>query len=289
MTQKSESAEALAVAFGDMVRTLSSQSQKLSRLALLSNLLDEGRTEKSSMPHAYGPARAKVLDQMRSLDAIVADLTRKLAMAREFVDDERRALVELEEMSKDAFTLNSDLQAMLSCLPKHLPGDSVSVEVVRVASDGTHRVGQVGNQSKVPVEASTESHAVATGLPEMELVTLGELERVPKTTRGRLSLEQVNAAIVEIQTTIERRHTFLSKPRSKLSDKMRIKQDSMKAQGVPDHNGAPFITEAELQACPTSKKMGKASAMALTSTLRSLKRLKSVRGINTMTYVVQGG
>ena len=50
-------------------------------------------------------------------------------------------------------------------------------------------------------------------VPVMELVTIGELEEVPRSTRSRLTIAHINAAVTEIQKAMEKRyikpHTFV--------------------------------------------------------------------------------
>ncbi|CAM9098670.1 unnamed protein product [Discosporangium mesarthrocarpum] len=268
MDHEINGAEAVVSSFGDHLRMIARQSQKLSRLVSLSALHSMTDKENSTSTNGQDPARGrKVLDQIVSLESIVSDMEEKITAARCTVDEERLHLVETEEMLEDAVYLGKDIQKMLLNLPKHLPNDRITPDTA-----GAMDAAQVG----------------PSGVPSIELVTVAEFDGVPKATRGRLNLEQVNSAIQEIQAVAERRHAFLSKQRSKLSDKMRVKQDALKAQAVEEHGGAPFITESELRACPMLKKMGKSTATALLSTLRSLKRLKSVQGHGTMTYVLQG-
>ncbi|CAM9472592.1 unnamed protein product [Hapterophycus canaliculatus] len=125
-------------------------------------------------------------------------------------------------------------------------------------------------------------------VPVLELVTVAELNGVPRSTRARLTIEQINGAVAEIQKAVERRQAFVSRPRKKLSEKQRGRLEELLQQEVPAHAGEPFIAEPDLRALPAFKK-GEMTTKALIATLRSLKRLKGVRGAGMMTYVVQGG
>ncbi|CAN0243275.1 unnamed protein product [Ectocarpus sp. 12 AP-2014] len=139
-----------------------------------------------------------------------------------------------------------------------------------------------GRDAKPNVAAG---RTVMSEVVPVELVTVGELNGVPRSTRGRLTIEQVNAAVTDIQKAIERRHAFLFKPRKKMSEKQRGRLEELLGQEVPAHGGRPFIAEPDLRALPSFKK-GEMTAKALIATLRNLKRLKGVRGAGMMTYVV---
>eukprot|EP00752_Nemacystus_decipiens_P010314 g9189.t1 len=246
----------------------------------------------------------EALRDLRDLSSIVSDIERRAATLREEIDAHRRDNEARREMSETTRQQTAQLAATLLALPEHLPHaapQAATAAATSSAATGADKTAPAAAESG-PVTRSRGNAAAAgagaeagrvaaSDLPEVPvlgLVTVGELEGVPRSTRARLTIEQVNAAVAEIQKAVERRHAFLSKPRNKMSEKQRNRLEELLQQEVPGHGGEPFIAESDLRALPAFKK-GEMTAKALIATLRSLKRLKGVRGSGMMTYVVQAG
>lgn len=191
-------------------------------------------------------ARAKVVQDLRSLDAIVLDLERRAASMRDAIDRQRRGNEAFRELSEATRQQTAQLAAACAALPEHLPHDgptaTAAVAVAssaRAGSDAERReppssaapaaataaVGAVGARTTAVAGAeaeAAEAAAVATAghndghasrvaassvpvVPVLELVTVGELEGVPRSTRSRLTIAHINAAVTEIQKAMERR------------------------------------------------------------------------------------
>eukprot|EP00903_Cladosiphon_okamuranus_P010352 g9795.t1 len=243
----------------------------------------------------------EALRDLRDLSSIVSEIERRAATLRNAIDTHRRDNEARREMSETTLQQTAQLAATLLALPEHLPhaapqpatasAPSAAVGAQRTAPAADSGLATCSRGNMASTAAGAEVGLVATSdlpeVPVLELVTVGELEGVPRSTRARLTIEQVNAAVAEIQRTIERRHAFLSKPRKKMSEKQRNRLEELLQQQVPAHGGEPFISEPDLRALPAFKK-GEMTAKALIATLRNLKRLKGVRGAGMMTYIVQG-
>jgi Spindle and kinetochore-associated protein 1 len=85
---------------------------------------------------------------------------------------------------------------------------------------------------------------------------------------------------------LTQKYTLLAKPKGKLSDKLRRKQEQYMQQSVPEHEGGAFVTESELRGCPAVASRGEATAKSLINSLRQLKRVRPVRAAGVMTFVV---
>lgn len=179
-----------------------------------------------------GFAREKVLKDLRSLETIVSALERRAASAREAIDCERRACAEMNELCAAANERAKDLLALYAALPQHLPcaeppqprspqqpttATAHASTAMKVDSNSTDNTSAPPRcpQTAVPTRGTnretntvcrtTTSTAIASMVPTLELVTVAELEAVPRSTRARLTIAQVNSAVTEIQKAMEKR------------------------------------------------------------------------------------
>ena len=211
---------------------------------------NSGLSEHTDSSNNRGPAvlvgttkaRAKVVQDLRSLDAIVLDLERRAASMRDAIDRQRRGNEVFRELSEATRRQTAQLAAACASLPEHLPHDGPTVTAA-VAVASTARSGTDAERREPPCSATataaagtaavcarttvgaaaeaghSDGHAFRVAasalpvVPVMELVTIGELEEVPRSTRSRLTIAHINAAVTEIQKAMEKRyikpHTFV--------------------------------------------------------------------------------
>lgn len=173
-----------------------------------------------------GNAHGKVLEDLRSLDSIVSDLERRTAVMRDAIESHRRGNAAIQEMSETARQRTAQLAAVCASLPEHLP--HAAPPVAGKESTGAPAIASTVSASHTPADCiNRRAHsAAASGLdatgagegqasrvaastlpsvPVLELVTVAELDAVPRSTRARLTIAQMNAAVMEIQKAVERR------------------------------------------------------------------------------------
>lgn len=265
--------EAFVASFAGMTRSMVAQSRALARKVSLAQLLDDTsstndhnntNTNNKENRHINGinttngsvsslrqdgagavvvgntnnnnssSNRETVLDNLRSLDAIVADLERRSAAVRDAIDREQRGNEAIQEMTETTKRRTIELAATCDALPQHLPHaapplpsassasaaaapNAVPSGVGTIAESGVAVSGtaatRTGRRGLPPTAAFDEggnaSRVATSGLPVvsvLELVTVGELEAVPRSTRARLTIAQVNGAVIDIQKAMERRY-----------------------------------------------------------------------------------
>lgn len=190
-------------------------------------------------------ARAKVVQDLRSLDAIVLDLERRAASMRDAIDRQRRGNEAFRELSEATRRQTAQLAAACASLPEHLPHDGpTATAVVAVAS--TARAGtdaerrEPSSSAAAPATPVIGAAAAAAGhsdghasrvaasalpvVPVLELVTVGELAGVARSTRGRLTIAHINAAVTEIQKAMEKRYV---RKAPQFSRSARVNQDCL--------------------------------------------------------------
>lgn len=237
--------EAFIESFSEMTRSMLAQSRALSRKVSLAQLLEDSCTTNtntksentesasanalgdqpataSTRPQSglgaasanAGSAREKVLKDLRSLDTIVSELELRAAAAREAIDRERRGCSEIEELRAAARQRAEDIAAVCLALPQYLPHAAPpSPMPAALAAEQGGSSSTITTAGVVASRSAAVGAAAGTGegkgtcrmVPMLELVTMAELEAVPKSTRVRLTIAQVNSAVTEIQKAMERR------------------------------------------------------------------------------------
>lgn len=304
-TSVEEQSEILIQSFAALVRNLAVDSKEVGRLISLVPLVENAESSDiatdatlKSQPHT------SVLADLTSLDRIVEQLERKMDALRENVAAQKSGADDLEELLGQADAQAEGLKYMMAHLPKHLPGDvkavakaqpvsaTITVEppprIKRITSSAAATPSRTRTQAVVKTPARTQAATRTEGglsEPLLDLVTAGELEKVPKTTKGRLQLEQINAAITEVRAAFLVKHALLSKNNKQLNDRQRKQKSEILMSMVPEHEGNSFLFEAELRQCPAVASKGEATARCLVNTLRHLRRVRAVRVEGTMTYV----
>lgn len=180
----------------------------------------------------------EALRNLRDLSSIVSEVERRVAVLREAIDNRRRDNAARREMSDTARQQTAQLAGTLAALPEHLPHaapnttetttscKAAAATAVAAAAAGApaaavsgprstrsganRRRGEVATAAVGPagggeIAAGRVSASDVSAVPVLELVTVAELNGVPRSTRARLTIEQINAAVSEIQKAVEKR------------------------------------------------------------------------------------
>eukprot|EP01084_Bolivina_argentea_P008224 15399_1 len=278
-------ADGLAHGFKNVIVGLEARAELNWRLLSLAALVANPST-----------SSAMDLEKMQSLEAAVFELEARCDAVCSSLEAEERESEQLQEMLKAAIKSSEGIEYMMKNLPAQLPGDAMvekakrwREEQERQAHDASIRGAQVCKdiRSGGDVGHNKQNHAAVPSPLTLSLITVMELESVPKTTRGRVQLAQLNAAVQEIQSMMGKKQDLLSRPKSKLNDKQRRQKAEILEYMPPGQEGAPFLTEAEIRgSCRSVGCKGEATARCILVTLRHLKRLKQVR-VGPMTIYVR--
>lgn len=176
----------------------------------------------------------EALRDLRDLSSIVSEVERRAAALREAIDGHRRDNAARRAMSDATRQQTAQLAATLSALPEHLPhaAEAPARETAAMANGAAAAAAAAstvpparsgGGNRRIAAKAAEPAGGGGDGEPNasagrttmaevdpVELVTVGELNGVPRSTRGRLTIEQVNAAVTDIQKAIERRYILLT-------------------------------------------------------------------------------
>lgn len=178
----------------------------------------------------------EALRDLRDLSSIVSEVERRAAALREVIESHRRDNIARREMSQTTRQQTAQLAATLSALPEHLPHAAAPLQPKPTQKMVAAAAAAIAAAAAVTTGGEADSSAAAaaavacpatrsavgnrrsgadpaasnlTEVPVLELVTVGELNGVPRSTRARLTIEQVNAAVTEIQKAVERRYAII--------------------------------------------------------------------------------
>ena len=188
----------LVHSFTHLVRTLDAENREATRMLCLAPVIQAAaaaaaatKSGTAAQTSAVQPSAAdcKVLSDLQSLTAVVDELERRTQNLRQSIDEQRSTADSLESMLQQAHAQSAELEHMTAHLPKHLPGDA----------QARAPACEPPTDKRATTSQSVSAAAARAAMPVVKLVTAAELDSVPKTTRGRVQLEQINAAIAELQ------------------------------------------------------------------------------------------
>ena len=122
-------------------------------------------------------------------------------------------------------------------------------------------------------------------------MTMQEYEAIPKYMKGRTQYQTLGTAVTELNTALESKYTFLSRPFASLpkpADKKRYKV--MKSQETKDTRGLYFVTADDLKECALMK--SEFNRRNLLTVLRHFQKIREIRGPGSIvrwTPVVKNG
>ncbi|XP_015274568.1 PREDICTED: spindle and kinetochore-associated protein 1-like, partial [Gekko japonicus] len=119
---------------------------------------------------------------------------------------------------------------------------------------------------------------------EIPFVTVEEFESVPAYMRGRLSYNQVNAVIQEINKAVASKYKIMRQPTKSMSSTVRNLYFRFQEEETKDTKGEFFIVEADIEEF-TQLKADKRFHGILTI-LRHCQRVREIRGSRLVRYAV---
>uniref|UniRef100_A0A3B4A6M9 SKA complex subunit 1 n=1 Tax=Periophthalmus magnuspinnatus TaxID=409849 RepID=A0A3B4A6M9_9GOBI len=137
------------------------------------------------------------------------------------------------------------------------------------------------NQSRQPEKVKK----VCKGyIKEMEIITIPEYESIPQYMKGRVTYDQLNAAVLCINASVSSKYKILHQPTKTLNNHSRKLHQRFKEQETKDTKGQFFIVEADIREFSETKVDKK--FQGILNMLRHCQRLKELRGGGITRYVL---
>lgn len=221
----------------------------------------------------------EVEQQARELEALKHDIASYLST----IASARQELSAATALLKQMQQLSQRLMHMKEYLPQRMPQAAPQPKTRSKKSP----CEESKDQASAPQLKQTPKPAAqkVKQISKVEFITTEEFESVPKYIRGRLQYAQVNAAVEEVNKALEAKYTLLSRPRAKLSELNMKIVGECRRQENKETKGLHFVVDGDIKRW-SSLKLDTAGK-ALLTVLRTLKRLREVRGPgNLVRYAV---
>ncbi|XP_059692488.1 spindle and kinetochore-associated protein 1 [Haemorhous mexicanus] len=217
-------------------------------------------------------SRKPVLHKIRNDVILVHDLLNK--MENEVKQQEKLRDL-LKEMQKAAERDQKEAEHLLEHIPRYLPKPAQSRNIMP----------SVKGQTKA-VECKAEKKPAKEKKPikEAALITTEEFESVPAYMKGRITYDQINAVVQELNKAVVGKYKILYQPLKSMSAPVRNLYHRFVEEETKDTKGAFFIVEDDIKAF-TQLKLDK-KFHSILSILRHCQRVREIRGSGLIRYVI---
>ncbi|XP_066425669.1 spindle and kinetochore-associated protein 1 [Molothrus aeneus] len=215
-----------------------------------------------------------VLRKIQNGVILVHDLLNKMENE---VKQQEKLKDSLKEMQKAAERDQEEAQHLLEHIPRYLPEPQSRFYVVpTVKHKGQTKAVEPNTEKKPAKEKKT--------IKEAALITTEEFESVPAYLKGRITYDQINAVVQEINKAVVGKYKILYQPLKSMSAPVRNLYHRFIEEETKDTKGAFFIVADDIKAF-TQLKLDKRFHSIL-SILRHCQRVREIRGSGLIRYVI---
>ncbi|KAL3062046.1 hypothetical protein OYC64_010045 [Pagothenia borchgrevinki] len=182
--------------------------------------------------------------------------------------EQLRHLKELEESFKENV---GGVQHMKDNVPAHMPNKRGLANGGEAALDEAVQPAQ-----QQPVKKSC--------IRSMDVITMPEFESIPQYMRGRVSYDQMNAAVQSINTAVTAKYKILHQSMKTLNNHTRKLHQRFKEQETKDTKGQNFVVEEDIR--EFSKIKVDKRFQGILNMLRHCQRLRELRGGGLTRYMM---
>ncbi|NWS80524.1 SKA1 protein, partial [Toxostoma redivivum] len=215
-----------------------------------------------------------VLHKIQNEVYLVHDLLNKMEI---IVKQQEKLKDLLKEIQKTAERDQKEAQHLLEHIPPYLPKPTKSCITVPTRK-------QEGQNKAVESKTTKKPAKETVVIKEVSLITTEEFESVPAYMKGRITYDQVNAAVEQINKAVVGKYKILYQPLKSMSAPVRNLYHRFMEEETKDTKGVFFIVEADLKEF-TQLKLDKRFHSIL-SILRHCQRVREVRGSGLIRYVI---
>ncbi|XP_014816280.1 PREDICTED: spindle and kinetochore-associated protein 1 [Calidris pugnax] len=183
----------------------------------------------------------------------------------------------LKELQKSVERDQNEAQHLRENIPPHLPKPTQSC----ITGPTVKREEQT---KVVEPQCAKKPTKEARIIKEAPLITAEEFESVPAYMKGRLTYEQINAVVQEINKAVVGKYKILHQPLKSMNGAVRNLYHRYLEEETKDTKGQFFIVEADIKEF-TQLKMDKRFHSIL-NILRHCQRVREIRGSRLVRYVI---
>ncbi|XP_034031536.1 spindle and kinetochore-associated protein 1 [Thalassophryne amazonica] len=181
-------------------------------------------------------------------------------------DRQKEQLKRLKEF-EELFQKNlEDVQHLKDNVPAHMPRRKPGANENEPVSAENQAADVQPEKAKKP----QKNH-----IREMEVITVQEFESIPQYMKGRVTYDQLNAAVQSINAAVMAKYKILHQPMKTLSSSSRKMYQQFKSQETEGTKGQYFVVEEDIREF-TQMKVDK-RFHGILSMLRHCQRLRELR------------
>ncbi|CAL8357850.1 unnamed protein product [Lota lota] len=206
----------------------------------------------------------KLIEEVRAIEGLHHEFEK-------CVDRQNEQLKCLKEFERSFQHDFESLQHLKDNVPKHLPKRE-NEPAPNQNMPAETQPSQQGNPSK-------KSH-----VKQMEFVTMLEFENIPQYMKGRVTYEQLNAAVRSINEAVSGKYKIMRLPAKSLNNNTRKLYQRFRDEETKDTKGRFFVVKDDILEF-TQMKMDK-RFQGILSMLRHCQRLRDMRGGSITRYII---
>ncbi|XP_056138502.1 spindle and kinetochore-associated protein 1 [Lampris incognitus] len=233
----------------------------------------------------------KILSLQRMLDLAVAPQNRLQKLGQEIrsiegllyefekcVDRRKDQLKHLKELER---SFQMDFEAV-----QHL-NDNIPIHMPRRKLPEIENKPATSNDGPVempPVQQRKVNKTDKNHIKEMEPITMPEFEGIPQYMKGRVTYDQLNAAVHIINAAVTAKYKIVHHHAKGLNNSARVLKQRFKDEETKDTKGHFFVVEDDIHNFTQTKVDKRFQAML--NMLRHCQRLRELRGGGLTRYVL---
>ncbi|KAG9263331.1 spindle and kinetochore-associated protein 1 [Astyanax mexicanus] len=240
------------------------------KISLVKRLLELRAVAKDPEKQAY---LVKIEQDVNAINGLLDRFERYVLQQRDLL----KHLKELEEFFQEDV---QNAQHLKENIPPHMPR----------REQPAAQSGQLAVQSRpadvqtAPPEQDQPRKPPRVLIKEMEFITVQEFDTIPQYMKGRVTYDQLNAAVKSINTAVTSKYKILHQPVKTLTSATRKLHQRFKDQENKDTKGQYFVVEEDLKDLAQLKVDKRFVGML--NMLRHCQRLKELRGGGLTRYVL---
>ncbi|XP_041652537.1 spindle and kinetochore-associated protein 1 [Cheilinus undulatus] len=209
-------------------------------------------------------------NKMKKLGQEIFALEKLLEDFERCVDHQRDQLTVLKELEASLHKDLEDVSHMKENIPAHMP----KKEAPAPAREAVVKAGDAADVQ--PPQQEQVKKSSRTFIRQMDFITVAEFDSIPLYMRGRVSYDQLNAAVQGINTSVTAKYKILHQPIRSLNNHSRKLQQRFKEQETKDTKGQFFVVEDDIREF-SQVKVDK-RFQGILNMLRHCQRIRELRG-----------
>ncbi|XP_062870446.1 spindle and kinetochore-associated protein 1 [Trichomycterus rosablanca] len=138
--------------------------------------------------------------------------------------------------------------------------------------------------NSAPQEPEPPKKPLRSQIKELEFITVQEFDSIPQYMKGRVTYDQLNAAVKNVNTAVTAKYKILQQPVKSLNNASRKLHQRFKDQETKHTKGQFFVVEEDL--CELAQLKVDKRFVGMLNMLRHCQRLKELRGGGLTRYLL---